>query len=191
MVHPRDHGQLAAPDPGRGLPVGLDQRRIVRVADQERRRHRDLAKPTVNRRILLLHVTRRNLGPSPRTQLFHDLRGGAGASPDALQEISQSVHVPGIQRALILGVELIRFLGPRVARDTRAQQDERGHPGWLLQGQPERGAAALAATHERGAVEAVVAEHRDQVGEQGELRGGRGRPAEAAGVVPDDPVRRG
>jgi hypothetical protein len=35
VVHPRHHGQFAPRDAGRGLPVGLDQRRIVRVADQQ------------------------------------------------------------------------------------------------------------------------------------------------------------
>ena len=43
VVHPRHHVQLATGDPGRGLPVGLEKGRIIRVADQQRRRHRDFA----------------------------------------------------------------------------------------------------------------------------------------------------
>ena len=77
------------------------------------------------------------------------------------------------------------------AGDARAQQHQRGHPGRLLQRQAQRGAAALAASHHRGAVEAVPVQDRDQVGQQRELRPRRGRPAEAAGVVPDNPVGRG
>jgi hypothetical protein len=56
VVHPRHHGQLTSRDAGGGLPVGLDQRRIVGVTDQQRCQRRNLAQPTENRRILLLQI---------------------------------------------------------------------------------------------------------------------------------------
>jgi Transmembrane secretion effector/FAD binding domain len=59
---------------------------------------------------------------------------GAAPAPDALHDTGHGFHVPGAQGVLVLGVQLVRFLGPRKAGDTRAQQDERGHPGRLLQG---------------------------------------------------------
>jgi hypothetical protein len=35
VVHPRHHGQLTSRDAGGGVPVGLDQRGIVGVTDQQ------------------------------------------------------------------------------------------------------------------------------------------------------------
>jgi MFS family permease len=134
VVHPRHHGQLATGDPGRGLSVGLDKGRIVHVANQQRRRHRDLVQPVVDRRIRLLHVAGGDLGPGRRTQLLHDRGVRAAAGTDELKDAGQGVHVPGRERALVLGFQFVRFQILRALRAPRAPES----PGYRGTAGPAR-----------------------------------------------------
>jgi hypothetical protein len=191
VVHARDEDELAAGDAGRGRLVRLDQRREVGVADQQRRRHRDLAEPVEDGRVFLLEVAGGQDGPGRGSELLHRLGGGAGSAPDALDDARQGVDVAGGLGPLPFGPEhgaLIRVVVERDPGDAGAEQHQGGHPLRLREREPEGGAAALAAADDRGPLEAVVVEHRHQVGQQRELRRRGGRPAEAAGVVPDHPV---
>jgi len=117
----------------------------------------------------------------------------ARPAPDALGDARQAVDVAGGLGALPFGPEdgaLIRVIVERDPGDAGAEQDERGHPLRLFEGEPKRAAAALAAADDRRPLDAVVVEHRHQVAQQRECRRRGGGLAEAAGVVPDHPVRR-
>jgi hypothetical protein len=193
VVHPRDEDELAAGDAGGGGLVRLDQRREVGVADQQRRRHRDLGQPVEDRRVLLLEVAGGQDGASRRPELLHGLRGGAGPAPDALGDARQPVDVAGGLGPLPFGPQdgaLVRLVVERDPREAGAQQHQRRNPFRLVERQPERGAAALAAAHDRRPLDTVVVEHRHQVAQQRELRRRGGGVAEAPGVVPDHPVPR-
>jgi hypothetical protein len=192
VVHAVDQDQLAADDPGgRGL-VRQDQRREVGVADQQRRRHRDLAEPVEDGRVLLLKVADAQVGPGGGTELLHRVRGGAGPAPDALDHIGHRVDVAGGLGPPVLleqGVVLARVVLPeREPGDAGAEQHQRRHPVGLVQGKPERAGAALAAADDRHPVKPVVVEHRHQVAQQRVLDRRGGGLAEAPGVVPDHPV---
>jgi hypothetical protein len=191
VVHARDEDELAAGDAGRGRLVRLDQRREVGVADQQRRRHRDLAEPVEDGRVFLLEVAGGQDGPGRGSELLHRLGGGAGSAPDALDDARQGVDVAGGLGPLPFGPEhgaLIRVVVERDPGDARAEQHQGGHPLRLREREPEGGAAALAAADDRGPADVVVVEHGHQVGKQREVRRRGGRLAEAAGVVPDHPV---
>jgi hypothetical protein len=191
VVHARDEDELAAGYAGRGGLVRIDQRREVGVADQQRCRHRDLAEPVEDGRVFLLEVAAGQDGAGRRSELLHGLRGGARPAPDALGDARQAVDVAFGLGALPFGPQggrLIRVVVERDPGDAGAEQHQRGHPLRLLQGEPERAGAALAAADDRGLHEVVVVEHRRQVAQQPVLHGRSGRLAEAAGVVPDHPV---
>jgi hypothetical protein len=192
VVHAVHQDQLAAGDPGgRGL-VRQDQRREVGVADQQRRRHRDLAEPVEDGRVLLLEVADVQVGAGGGAELLHRVRGGAGPAPDALDHIGHRVDVAGGLGSPVLleqGVVLARVVLPeREPGDAGAEQHQRRHPLGLVQGEPERAGAALAAADDRHPVKAVVVEHGHQVAQQRVLDRRGGRLAESPGVVPDHPV---
>jgi hypothetical protein len=193
VVHAGDEDELAAGDAGGGGLVRLDQGREVRVADQQRRRHRDLGQPVVDGRVLLLEVPGGQDGAGRRPELLHRLRGGAGPAPDALGDARQRVNVAGGLGPLPLGPQdgaLIRVVVERDPGNAGAQQHQRGNPLRLLEGEAEGGAAALAAADDRRPFHVVVAEHRHQVAQERERRRRGGRVAETPGVVPDHPVLR-
>ena len=184
--------QLAAGDACRRGLVRQDQRREVGVADHQRRRHRDLAEPVEHGRVLLLEIADAEVGAGGGAELLHRVRGGAGPAPDALDHIGHRVDVAsGLGPPVLLeqGVVLARvILSEREPGDAGAQQHQRRHPLGLVQGEPERAGAALAAADDRDPVKAVVVEHGHQVAQQRVLDRRGGGLAEAPGVVPDHPV---
>jgi len=187
-----DEDQLAADDPGgRGL-VRQDQRREVGVADQQRRRHRDLAEPVEDGRILLLEVADAQVGAGGGAELLHRVRGGAGPAPDALDDAGHRLDVAGGLGPPVLleqAVGLVRvILSEREPGDAGAEQHQRRHPLGMVQGEAERAGAALAAADDRRPLDGVVVEHGHQVAQQRVLDRRGGGLAEAPGVVPDHPV---
>jgi hypothetical protein len=194
VVHPGDQDQLAARDGRGGRLVRQDQRREVGVADEQRRRHRDLAEAVEDGRIFLFQVANAQRGAGGGTELVHRVRGGAGPAPDALGDAGHRLDVTGGLGALVLteqAVGLARIvLAEREPGDAGAEQHQRRHPLGLLHGEPERAGAALAAADDRRPLDAVVAEHRLQVAQQRVLHRRGGGLAEAPRVVPDHPVLR-
>jgi hypothetical protein len=170
VVQAVDEDQLAAGDPvGRGL-IGHDQRREVGVADEQRRRHRDLAEPVEDGRVLLFEVADAQVGAGGGTELLHRVRGGAGPAPDALDDTGHRLDVAGGLGAPVFldqVVGLLRVVLPkREPGDAGAEQHQRGHPLGLLKREPERARAALAAADDRRPLDVVVVEHGHQVAQQ-------------------------
>src|SRR4051794_30204565 len=189
VVHPRYLEKGHAGDPLGGLRVAVHQPRHVQVAEQQRRRHGDLAEPIEHRRTGLVLAVTGDPRPGRRPRLLEYLGCTAGAPPELDDDLGDPVRAVLLRR--LQPPEEPRILRHRVSGDARAQQHQRRHPLGPGDGQGDRAVTALAAADHRDPVQPVVVEHGQQVVEQHERLGRRGGAAEPAGVVPDHPVRRG